>query len=105
MADFKIPDLDLVVETKGRFKLEDRKKMLAVLACNPDLDLLMVFSDPNKTISKASKTTYGSWCTDHGIPWMGLKDFETKIRKDKDANFLRLGKQNVGLKGLFKRGT
>jgi hypothetical protein len=59
----------IVIETKGRFVTADRQKMLLVKEQHPDLDIRMVFSNPNTRISKQSKTTYGMWCERHGFPY------------------------------------
>jgi hypothetical protein len=52
----------IIVETKGYWTTADRMKMLAVVKQHPDLDIRMVFSNPNAKISKGSKTTYAEWC-------------------------------------------
>lgn len=65
--DFFLPN-GVILEAKGFFKPSDRRKMLAVKAQNPHLDLRMVFMR-NNTLSKNSKTTYGAWCDKHGFPW------------------------------------
>ena len=57
----------IIVETKGRFELSDRKKHLLVKAQHPDLDIRFVFSNSRQRITKTSKTTYGMWCTQHGF--------------------------------------
>ena len=67
IPDFKVGDLYL--ETKGYFKAADRRKMLAVKRCNPDLDIRLVFQAPFNKISKRSKTTYAMWAERHGFPW------------------------------------
>ena len=67
VPDFRIGDIYL--ETKGYFKPEDRRKMLAVKKANPNLDIRLVFQAPNNKISKKSKTTYAKWATKHGFPW------------------------------------
>ena len=67
IPDFKVGDVYL--ETKGFFKPADRKKMLAVKRCNPDLDIRLVFQAPYNKISKKSKTTYAKWAEKHGFPW------------------------------------
>jgi hypothetical protein len=66
--DFIVPN-GIFLETKGRFPPADRKKMLAVKAQNPDLDIRMVFQNPYLTLTKRSKTTYAAWCDKHGIAW------------------------------------
>lgn len=57
----------IVIESKGQFKTEDRAKMLLVKAQHPELDIRLVFSNPNTKISKQSKTTYAMWCEKHGF--------------------------------------
>ena len=59
---------DLVLEIKGFFKPEQRRKMLAVKRQHPELDIRMIFQR-NNTLSKQSKTCYGDWCDKHGFPW------------------------------------
>lgn len=57
----------IIVETKGKFELSDRKKHLLVKAQHPDLDIRFVFSNSRQKISKTSKTTYGAWCEKNGF--------------------------------------
>ena len=67
IPDFRVGDVYL--ETKGYFKPSDRRKMLAVKRCNPDLDIRLVFQAPHNKISKRSKTTYSMWAEKNGFPW------------------------------------
>lgn len=67
-ADFRLPN-GIIVETKGRFVTEDRKKHKLIKEQHPSLDIRIVFNNPNARISKQSKTTYAKWCDDHGIPY------------------------------------
>lgn len=57
----------LIVETKGRFMVEDRQKHLLIKRQHPHLDIRFVFNNPKAKISKTSKTTYASWCDKHGF--------------------------------------
>ena len=70
------PDFVLVngvmLETKGYWDSEDRRKIKAVMRDNPDLDLRMVFQAPFNKISKKSMTTYAQWCEKHGIKWAAV---------------------------------
>lgn len=59
--DFLLPN-GVVVETKGRFTLSDRKKHLLIQKQRPDLDIRFVFSNSKTKISKGSKTSYADWC-------------------------------------------
>lgn len=52
----------IIVETKGYWTSDDRMKMLAVVKQHPDLDIRIVFQNPNQKIRKGSKTTYADWC-------------------------------------------
>jgi len=69
IIDFALPEQAIIIETKGQFTPEDRTKMLRVKAEYPDLDIRLLFNNPNARISKTSKTTYGSWCKKHGFPF------------------------------------
>lgn len=59
--DFLLPN-GIVIETKGRFTVEDRKKHLLIQAQYPDIDIRFVFSNSNNKLRKGSKTTYADWC-------------------------------------------
>lgn len=65
-----IPDLSigdgLIVEIKGRWTAQDRRKMGYVIEQNPDLDIRMLF-DKDNTISNNSNTRYSDWCTKRNI--------------------------------------
>lgn len=74
----------LIIETKGRFTLEDRKKMAEVKKQYPDLDIRFVFSNSNEKLRKGAKTSYGQWCEKQGflyadktVPAEWLKDVES----------------------------
>lgn len=64
--DFELPN-GILVETKGKFELADRKKHLLVKSQHPQLDLRFVFTNPRAKIYKGSPTTYADWCTRHGF--------------------------------------
>ena len=59
----------IVIETKGRWVLEDRQKMLLIKEQYPEIDFRIVFYNANQKIKKGSKTTYAMWCDKHGIKW------------------------------------
>ena len=66
--DFILPS-GVMLECKGYWDSDDRRKIKAVKTLNPDLDLRMVFQAPFNKISKRSKTTYAQWCDRLSIPW------------------------------------
>jgi hypothetical protein len=63
----------MYVETKGRWTTADRKKMKYVLQCNPDIDIRIVFQNPNQKISKGSKTSYEAYALKMGIKHVAKK--------------------------------
>lgn len=62
-----ILDNGIIVETKGRFLSDDRKKHLLIKSQRPDLDIRFVFSNSNSKINKGAKSTYADWCNKHGF--------------------------------------
>lgn len=59
--DFILPN-GIIIETKGRFTTEDRKKHRLIHEQQPHLDIRFVFSNPKSLIGKKSTTSYGLWC-------------------------------------------
>ena len=66
--DFTLPN-GILIETKGRWVIEDRKKHLLIKQQHPELDIRIVFMSGKTKIRKGSKTTYGMFCDKHGILW------------------------------------
>jgi hypothetical protein len=64
--DFELPN-GIIIESKGRFVVADRKKHLLIKKQYPELDIRFVFSNSRAKINKGSKTTYGMWCDKHGF--------------------------------------
>ena len=67
-VDFTLPN-GILVETKGRWVLEDRKKHMLIKQQHPELDIRIVFQNPRGKIRKGSKTTYADYCDKNGILW------------------------------------
>jgi hypothetical protein len=67
-VDFTLPN-GILVETKGRWVLEDRKKHMLIKQQHPELDIRIVFQNPRGKIRKGSKTTYADYCDKNGIIW------------------------------------
>lgn len=64
--DFILPN-GIIVETKGRFLSDDRKKHLLIQDQHPDLDIRFVFSSVRTKISTGAKSTVAEWCEKHGF--------------------------------------
>jgi len=56
-----------LVESKGMFSAEDRKKHLLIQAQYPSSDIRFVFSRSKSPLRKGAKSTYGEWCEKHGF--------------------------------------
>ena len=64
--DFVLPN-GIIIETKGIFDSDDRKKHRLLKAQYPDLDVRFVFTNPNAKLRKGSPTSYAKWCTGEGF--------------------------------------
>ena len=71
--DFRLKGSTLIVEGKGKFTNQDRKKMVLIKEQFPDLRVCMFFVSADKPLYKGSKTSYGAWCSKAGIAWSDLK--------------------------------
>ena len=60
-------DNGIIIETKGFFDAEDRRKHLEIQRQHPELDIRFVFTSTFSKIYKGSNTTYGMWCEQKGF--------------------------------------
>lgn len=82
--DFTLPN-GILVETKGRWVIEDRKKHLLIKKQHPELDIRMVFMSGKTKIRKGSKTTYGMFCDKHDILWSEKTIPESWLKEKKSS--------------------
>ena len=66
--DFEL-DNGIIVETKGIFDSEDRRKHLEIQKQHPELDIRFVFSNANARLYKGAKSRYFEWCDKHNFQW------------------------------------
>lgn len=66
--DFEL-DNGIIIETKGRFMPDDRRKHLEIQKQHPELDIRFVFSNASAPLNKGSKTRYFEWCEKHNFLW------------------------------------
>jgi len=57
----------VIIETKGRFVSNDRRKHVEIKKQHPELDIRFVFQNSRSKIYKGAKSTYGDWCKRHGF--------------------------------------
>lgn len=68
LPDFVLPN-GIIVEVKGRLDAASVRKMKAVKASNPNLDIRFVFYDANKKLNKRSRMKHWQWAEKHNFPW------------------------------------
>lgn len=78
--DWVLPN-GVIIEAKGLFDSQTRRKMLAVKEANPKKRICILFMKGDNKISKASKTTYLEWAIKNG--------FETATGKVPPEEWLR----------------
>ena len=67
--DFILPS-GVIIEAKGHFKPEDRRKMVAIKAQHPDLDIRLCFQNANEKITrKKNSMRYYEWADRNGFKW------------------------------------
>ena len=66
--DFILPN-GIIIEAKGVWTVEDRKKHLLVREQHPHLDIRLVFMNASNKIRKGSDTTYARWCEKKNITY------------------------------------
>ncbi len=59
----------IIIETKGRFVSNDRRKHKEIKDQYPDLDIRFVFSNSNQKLYKGAKSSYGDWCKKNGFKY------------------------------------
>lgn len=80
--DFVLPN-NIIIETKGVWDAEDRKKHLLIKEQHPELDIRFVFTRSKAPIYKGSKTTYASFCEQHNIKYADKKIPEEWLKEPK----------------------
>ena len=82
----------IIIETKGRFLTNDRRKHLCIKQQHPKLDIRFVFTNSRAKISKSSKTSYASWCIKHGFRYYDRiipEDWLKEKGKNKHPDFIK----------------
>ena len=64
-----ILDNGIIIETKGIFDTEDRRKHLAIREQHPELDIRFVFSNSKAKLYKGAKSRYCEWCDKPEFKW------------------------------------
>ena len=64
-----ILDNGIIIESKGIFDSEDRRKHLCIKSQYPKLDIRFVFSNAKSKLYKGAKSRYCDWCEQKGFKW------------------------------------
>ncbi|MAO20053.1 MAG: endonuclease I [Phycisphaerae bacterium] len=62
-------DNGIIIETKGIFDSDDRRKHLEVRKQHPELDIRFVFSNAKAKLYKGAKSRYFDWCDKNAFMW------------------------------------
>lgn len=68
LPDFVLPN-GIIVEAKGRLDAGTCRKMRAVKASNPHLDIRFVFQNASQKLNKRSKLKHWQWAEKYGFKW------------------------------------
>ena len=68
VPDFRLAN-GIIIEAKGKFDADMRRKMLAVKRAHPELDIRFVFQNAQNKLSKKAKMRYWEWSELHKFPW------------------------------------
>lgn len=82
--DFQLAN-GVIIETKGFWSPEDRKKMRLIKEQHPHLDIRFIFTRPSTRISKTSKTTYGDFAERLGFKWAKGPDIPKEWLDDSEG--------------------
>lgn len=74
---------NIILELKGRWTREDRKKILYIRSQHPKFYLVMVFQNENLPIYKGSKITYAKYCDKLGIRYVNYKNLQEFLNAHK----------------------
>ena len=62
-------DNGIIIETKGIFDSDDRRKHREIQRQHPELDIRFVFSNAKAKLYKGAKSRYFNWCEQHKFQW------------------------------------
>ena len=66
--DFVLPN-GIIIETKGRFVANDRRKHKEISKQFPELDIRFVFQNSRAKLYKGARSSYGDWCKKYGFQY------------------------------------
>ena len=88
----------IIIETKGRFIVADRRKHLAIQKQHPKLDIRFVFTNSRSKLSKGAKSTYAQWCFKHDFRYYDRiipEDWLKEKGKNKHPSFIKFTNKKI----------
>ena len=88
----------IIIETKGRFLMADRRKHLCIKKQHPKLDIRFVFENSRKKLRKGAKSTYAEWCIKYGFRYYDRiipEDWLKEKGKNKHPKFIRFSTAKI----------
>lgn len=67
------------IEAKGFFRPGDQRKYIAVQEQYPDIEIVFIFSDPDKPVRRGAKMTMGRWCEVKGFRYFTEESVENGV--------------------------
>lgn len=89
--DFVLPN-GIIIETKGRFTVADRRKHRCIKKQHPSLDIRFVFTNSRAKLQKGAKTSYAEWCIKYGFEYYDRiipEDWLKEKGKNKHQKFIK----------------
>jgi hypothetical protein len=84
-------DNGIIIETKGIFDSEDRRKHREIQRQHPELDIRFVFSNAKAKLYKGAKSRYFNWCDQHKFQWANRVIPEDWLKeKGKEITFKKI---------------
>lgn len=87
-----------IIETKGYFDPVSRAKMIQVCQQYPNLDIRMMFQNPNLKTNPDKKYTYTEWAERHNIPWTTVEklkeEYAQRLKEKKKHDRTQRSKSN-----------
>ena len=85
-----ILDNGIIIETKGIFDSEDRRKHMEVRNQHPELDIRFVFSNSKAKLYKGAKSRYYEWCDTNDFMWAHRVIPESWLKEKGKATTLKV---------------
>ena len=96
-VDFTLPN-GILIETKGRWTTEDRKKHLLIKKQHPELDIRFVFTNSKRKLRKGAKSSYAEWCIKYEFRYYDRiipEDWLKEKGKNKHSKFIKFKQQKI----------